>query len=65
MSNPIKFGLTLLVVAIAAVVLFNVLGALLGFAFKLAILAALGLVLWGIVSYGAKALSGRNQHRLP
>jgi hypothetical protein len=24
-----------------------------------------GLVIWGVVSYGAKALSGRNHHRLP
>ena len=65
MSNPIKVGLTIFAVAIAAVVLFNVLGALLGLAFKLALIAAVGLVLWGVVSYGAKALSGRNQHRLP
>lgn len=65
MSNPIKLGLTVFVVAIGAVLLFKLLGVVLGFAVNLAILAAVGLVIWGVVSYGAKALSGRNHHRLP
>jgi len=65
MSNPIKLGLTVLIVAIGAVVLFKLLGAVLHIAFNLAVLAAVGLVIFGLVAYGAKALSGRNQHRLP
>jgi hypothetical protein len=65
MSYPIKLGLTVFIVAIGAVLIFKLLGALLGLAFNLAVLAAVGLVIFGLVSYGAKALSGRNQHRLP
>ena len=65
MSNPIKLGLTIFIVAVGAVLLFKLLGAVLGLAFNLAVLAAVGLVIFGLVSYGAKALSGRNQHRLP
>lgn len=65
MSNPIKFGLVLLGMAIAAVLLFKLIGVVLAIAFKLAIIGAVGFVLWGLLSAGAKALSGRDPMRLP
>ena len=65
MSNPIKLGLFVFIAAIGAVILFKLLGVVLGIAFNLAVIAAVGLVIWGLVSYGAKALSGRDHHRLP
>jgi hypothetical protein len=65
MSNPIKLGLTVFIVAIGAVLLFKLLGVVLHIAVNLAVIAAIGLVVWGLISYGAKALGGRDHHRLP
>ena len=65
MSNPIKLGLIVFAVTIGAVIVFKLLGAILGIAVNLAIFAAFALVIFGVISYGVKALGGRNQHRLP
>lgn len=65
MDNPIKLGVTIFAIAIASVIVFGLLGTLIGFAFKLAMIAAVGFVVWGLVSAGAKALSGGDRHRLP
>ncbi|MDQ2986028.1 MAG: hypothetical protein M3R13_04820 [Armatimonadota bacterium] len=65
MSNPIKLGITVFFVAIGAVLLFKLLGVVLALAFKIAIIAAIGFVVWGLLSYGAKALGGRDHRILP
>jgi len=61
--NPIKLGITIFVVAIVATVLWGVLGAVIGFGFKLAVLAAIGFVVYGLLT-GNRALGG-GRGRLP
>lgn len=61
--NPIKLGITIFVVAIVATVLWGLLGAFIGFGFKLAVLAAIGFVVYGLLT-GNKALGG-GRGRLP
>jgi hypothetical protein len=61
--NPIKLGVTIFVAVIAASIAWALLGALLSFGFKVAVVAAIGLVIYGLVS-GATAL-GSGRGRLP
>ncbi|MGI8924883.1 MAG: hypothetical protein ACR2HJ_12815 [Fimbriimonadales bacterium] len=61
--NPIKLGITIFVVAIVATVLWGLLGAVISLSFKLAVLAAVGFVVYGLLT-GNKALGG-GRGRLP
>jgi hypothetical protein len=61
--NPIRLGVTVFVSAIAALVLFAIVGALLGLAVKIGILAAIALVVYGLLSGNKPLGSGRG--RLP
>ena len=61
--NPIRLGVTLIVGGIAAWIVFGLVGFVLHIAWKLAIVAAVVLVVYGLVS-GNKPL-GTGRGRLP
>lgn len=56
MTNPIKLGLYVVFIVIAAVVAINIIKGLLGLILPLAIVAGIGLILYGLIN--RKSLGG-------
>jgi hypothetical protein len=63
MLNPIKLGLVIVAAALVVSILMGLIVPLIGFGLKLAVIAGIVIVVYGLVS-GAKALGG-GRSRLP
>jgi hypothetical protein len=59
MSSPVKVGLLLIVGIVGVVIAFKIIGTILGLLIPLAILGAIGLVVYGLVTRSNSLPGGR------